>query len=153
MSSFGGMDLEDGPSACWLSPTVPDLCCFARMPWHLPDTIVPSCLKRWKQCGRICKEVWDWDVCKMEIQSPTIGLYTIRSYLFLYPSRKRACQPYFAQLLYQLNYIRNKYCVPNCVSFLQYVPIHQLTTTSTQLLSNLIHALESDHSFKRDNSC
>lgn len=45
---------------CLSTPTVPDLCCFARMPWHLPETIAPSCLKRWQQCGMIYKECWGW---------------------------------------------------------------------------------------------
>lgn len=60
VSSCGGIDLEDALSPCCLSPTVPDLCCLARMPWHLPNTIAPSCLERWQQCGTICKEFWFW---------------------------------------------------------------------------------------------
>lgn len=32
VSSCGGTDLDDAPSACCLSPTVPDLSCSARMP-------------------------------------------------------------------------------------------------------------------------
>lgn len=58
MSSCGGTDLDDTPSVCCPSPTVPDFSCSARMPWHLPDTIVPSCLEGWRQCGMIWKEFW-----------------------------------------------------------------------------------------------
>lgn len=51
---------------CCLSPTVPDLCCSARMPWHLPDTIVPSCLERWRQCGMILKGIWVLEMHRKE---------------------------------------------------------------------------------------
>lgn len=49
---------------CPVCPTVPDLCCFARIPWHLPDTIMPSSLEWFHQCGMIWTEFVGWSCAR-----------------------------------------------------------------------------------------
>lgn len=79
VSSCGGMDLDDAPSVCCLSPTVPDFSCSTRMPWHLPDTIVPSCLEGWRQCGMIWKEFGCWRCTRRKMQWAGTQLFHIYS--------------------------------------------------------------------------
>lgn len=46
----------------WMSVEshVPELCCPARMPWHLPDTIVSGYFKKWQQWEPDWHGMWEW---------------------------------------------------------------------------------------------
>lgn len=121
VSSCGGMHSEEALSVCCLSPTVPDLCCSARMPWHLPDTIVPSCLERWRQCGMILKGIWVLEMHRKKMQFPAREL--VHNYsIFILVSVKETSVPNLVLCKpSQLNYKRTECRISHCVFFFHFM--------------------------------
>lgn len=141
------MDLEDVPSGCCLSPTVPDLCCFARMPWHLPDTIVSSCLERCQQCGMIWKEFGAWKCARRECSFQQLD-GTPLGHIDSGVRQENTHATFILHSHKWLNYDRTEYCITYDVSLLVFYPA--TTSKVAQLLSNLIHSFESNLSAKSD---
>lgn len=121
VSSCGGMDLDDAPSVCCLSPTVPDFSCSARMPWHLPDTIVPSCLEGWRQCGMIWKEFGCWRYTRRKMQWAGTQLFHIYSGVCQKKKKKNRFPTLFCANFGSRLTKRMEYCVTSRVCFSQFM--------------------------------